>query len=130
MTEKDTRYPICPDCGCNTLVGFTPPREGIIGTQEGYDTIGTPEYVDWNRAHLYCANDANCKYEARFVDLTTPISEARYRLNLTNLMLDNIELASKNMFMMPDAPQRPEDSPPCPICHRRLNCECYVKPRT
>lgn len=72
--------PICPECKEQTIVLFTPPREGIVGTEEGYKLYhdkNWQEYVDWNRAHLYCANDANCKYEARFVDLTTPISEAR-----------------------------------------------------
>jgi hypothetical protein len=79
MKNKIT-YPICPECGCNTLVGFTPPREGIVGTKEGYETIGTVEYVDWNKAHLYCCNaESNCKFNTRFVDLTTPMKEEKHQ---------------------------------------------------
>jgi hypothetical protein len=70
------KYPICPECGKHSIVMFTPPREGIVGTPEGYKTIGTPEYVDWNRAHLYCCNGkANCKFNTRIRDLTTPTTE-------------------------------------------------------
>lgn len=68
--------PICPECKKQTIVLFTPPKEGIVGTDEGYSTIGTPEYIDWNKAHLYCCNGkTNCKYEARLMGddkLTTP----------------------------------------------------------
>jgi hypothetical protein len=57
--------PICPQCLQATIVLFTPPREGIVGTEEGYRTIGTPEYIDWKRAHLYCCNgSSNCTYTA------------------------------------------------------------------
>lgn len=66
-------YPICPECGKDTVVLFSPPREGLVGTDEGYRTIGTPEYVDWDRAHLYCCNStSNCKFSTRILDLTTP----------------------------------------------------------
>lgn len=72
---KPRKYPLCPECGEATIVGFTPPREGIVGTEEGYSKIGTPEYVDWNRAHLYCSNGkTNCKFTTRFFDLTTPLT--------------------------------------------------------
>lgn len=68
--------PICPECGKQTIVLFTPPKTGIVGTKEGYKTIGTPEYIDWERAHLYCCNgETNCKYEAMIMGdekLTTP----------------------------------------------------------
>lgn len=74
------KYPICPECGQNTIVGFTPPREGIVGTEEGYKTIGTSAYVDWERAHLYCCNgESNCKFDTRFNDLTTPLTEHKNR---------------------------------------------------
>ena len=70
---RERKYPICPECGQPTLVGFTPPKPGIVGTEKGYRTLGTPEYVDWTRAHLYCCNaKTNCKFNTRFVDLTTP----------------------------------------------------------
>jgi hypothetical protein len=74
----ENNRPICPECKKQTVVLFSPPREGIVGTKEGYDTIGTPEYVDWNRAHLYCCNgESNCKYTAYIMtDLTTPITQA------------------------------------------------------
>ena len=76
--ERGRIDPICPACGKHTIVGFTPPREGIVGTEEGYKTIGTPKYVDWNRAHLYCCNaETNCRFETRFVDLTTPLKKPK-----------------------------------------------------
>lgn len=57
--------PLCPECKQATIVIFTPPKKGIVGTDEGYATIGTPEYVDWYRAHLYCCNgQSNCTYTA------------------------------------------------------------------
>ncbi len=75
--EKRT-YPICPECGKHTIVLFTPPKEGIVGTEEGYRTIGTPEYVDWNKAHLYCCNgETNCEFNTRLLDLTTPLKEPK-----------------------------------------------------
>lgn len=73
-TKKDR--PICPQCGQQTIVLFTPPKDGIVGTDDGYNLLGTPEYVDWTKAHLYCCNgETNCSYEAYlFGDnkLTTP----------------------------------------------------------
>ncbi len=78
--NKEKKYPICPQCLCNTVVLFTPPREGIVGTVEGYRTIGTPAYVDWHRAHLYCCNgETNCNWTAYIMDgLTTPMTEDKY----------------------------------------------------
>lgn len=66
----EKKLPICPDCGNNTIVAFFPPRKGIVGTEEGYRTIGTPEYVDWERAHISCAADNNCKINIRLLDLS------------------------------------------------------------
>ena len=75
---KQRKYPLCPECGMATIVGYTPPREGIVGTDEGYRTIGTAAYVDWERAHLYCCNgETNCKFQTRFFDLTTPLTEKK-----------------------------------------------------
>lgn len=55
------------------MVLFTPPREGIVGTEEGYRTFGTDAYVDWSKAHLYCCNgETNCKTTVLLKDLTTP----------------------------------------------------------
>ena len=31
--------------------------------------------MNWDKAHLYCANDANCRFNTRVLDLTTPINE-------------------------------------------------------
>ena len=73
-TEKKNR-PICPECKEQTIVLFTPPRKSIVGTWFGYKTIGTPQYIDWNRAHLYCCNGkTNCNYLAPIMGnvLTTP----------------------------------------------------------
>lgn len=68
--EKKNR-PICPECGKATIVLFTPPKENAH-----YEDIGKAEYVDWNRAHLYCCNgESNCKYAPMLIgdrDLTTP----------------------------------------------------------
>lgn len=74
MSTKDNKYPLCPECGYNTIVGFTPPKEPAQ-----FELLGTPEYVDWNRARLYCCNgETNCKYNTRFLDLTTPMTEPKY----------------------------------------------------
>lgn len=71
-------YPVCPECGKHTIVMFSPPKEGIVGTEKGYKTIGTPEYVDWDKAHLYCCNGStNCKFNTRIMDLTTPLKEPK-----------------------------------------------------
>jgi len=74
--------PICPLCGCNTLVLFTPPKEEVFNHPKlRYSMLGTPDYVDWDRAHLYCCNsETDCRIEIPIKDgLTTPVNEARYR---------------------------------------------------
>lgn len=74
--KEEKKYPICPECGCNTLVGYTPPKEPVQS-----ELLGTPEYVDWEKAHLYCCNgEKDCKYSTRFVDLTTPMTEPKYSI--------------------------------------------------
>jgi len=75
-------YPICPECGCNTIVMYSPPREGIVGAEEGYRLYAEKNwsaYVDWNRAHLYCCNgETNCNVVLPIIGgLMTPIKEAR-----------------------------------------------------
>lgn len=72
---KERKYPICPECGNASIVLFSPPREDIVGTEEGYKTIGTSAYIDWDKAHLYCAKDNNCKFNTKITDLTTPLTE-------------------------------------------------------
>jgi len=65
---KKRRYPICPECGEDTIVGFTPPKEPA-----DFSKLGTDEYVDWDRASLYCCNGRkNCSFNSRYKDLTTP----------------------------------------------------------
>lgn len=74
--------PICPLCGCNTLVLFAPPNDEILAHDRlRYSLLGTPEYIDWNRAHLYCCNaETNCDISIPIIGgLTTPVNEARYR---------------------------------------------------
>ena len=76
------RYPICPECGCNTIVLFTPPREDVWNDlTKRYALIGTAEYVDWDRAHLYCCNgQTNCNVNISIRrGLSTPVREARRR---------------------------------------------------
>jgi hypothetical protein len=77
------RYPICPECGCNTLVMFSPPREGIVGTEEGYRlwALHSADYVDWDKAHLYCCNgQTNCQINIPVRGgMTTPVKEKRRR---------------------------------------------------
>lgn len=78
------RYPICPQCGCNTLVMFSPPRPGLVGTDEGYRLYGDAnwaEYVDWSRAHLYCCNgETNCNVKIDVIGgAMSPINEKRRR---------------------------------------------------
>jgi hypothetical protein len=62
---------------------FTPPREGIVGTEEGYRLFysGSPDYVDWDRAHLYCCNGStDCRVEIPIRGgMTTPVMEKRRR---------------------------------------------------
>jgi hypothetical protein len=74
--------PICPLCGCNTLVLFAPPKESVWNHKRlRYALLGTPEYVDWDRAHLYCCNgETNCNINIPIRGgLTIPVKEARYR---------------------------------------------------
>lgn len=74
--------PICPLCGCNTLVLFSPPREEVFAHDKlRYTMLGTQEYVDWDRAHLYCCNgETDCRIEIPIKGgLTTPVTEARRR---------------------------------------------------
>lgn len=60
---KKSVNPICPQCGKDSLVLYTPPKDGLVGTIEGYKLLGTPEYVDWKRSHLYCSNAmSNCTF--------------------------------------------------------------------
>lgn len=73
IKKEERKYPICPECGMHTIVAFTPPKEPA-----NFELLGKPEYVDWERAHLYCCNgETNCKFNTRFVDLTTPLTEPK-----------------------------------------------------
>ena len=74
VIKKMNIYPICPDCGQNTVVLFTPPKE-----PPDYTKLGTNEYVDWDKASLYCCNDENCKFSPKLTELTTPQTEKRMR---------------------------------------------------
>lgn len=66
--KRWVRYPICPECGHDTVVLFSPPKEPV-----DFEKIGEQEYIDWYKAHLYCCNaTTNCKWEARIIDLCTP----------------------------------------------------------
>ena len=68
MNKNWVRYPICPDCGRDTIVLFSPPKEPI-----NFEILGSQEYVDWYKAELYCCNgESNCQYRARIIDLCTP----------------------------------------------------------
>jgi len=73
MSESKKIYPICPECGQNTIVGFTPPRDKTDGlTTDDY------EYWDHEKSHLYCCNaKTNCNYNPLFSELTTPQKESR-----------------------------------------------------
>lgn len=72
MKKPIANRPICPECGCNTLVLFTPPKQPIK-----HELLGTNEYIDWDRAHLYCCNgETNCKknyFLTNKEDLITPV---------------------------------------------------------
>jgi hypothetical protein len=71
--DKKNR-PICPQCKEPTIVLFTPPKKGIVGTWFGYANIGKPSYIDWKRAHLYCCNGStNCIYTAKLMG-DTPLN--------------------------------------------------------
>ena len=66
-------YPICPECGKHTIVLFTPPKEPINDS-----LLGTNEYIDWDRSHLYCCNGStNCKFNTPLKELTTPLREPK-----------------------------------------------------
>ena len=68
MRKNWTRYPICPECKKDTIVLFTPPKEPI-----DFSKLGKPDYIDWEKAHLYCCNgQSNCKFSPRLFDLVTP----------------------------------------------------------
>ncbi len=78
------RYPICPECGCNTLVMYSPPRDGLVGTDEGYRLYHEKDwanYVDWTKAHLYCCNgETNCDVNIPVIGgMTSPVQEKRRR---------------------------------------------------
>ena len=66
--QTNYKYPICPECGRNSIVAFIPPKKGKYAGKILQD-------LDWERAHLYCANDTNCQFNTRILDLTTPLSE-------------------------------------------------------
>ena len=81
LTRKNKKNrPICPECGEQTIVMFTPPKDRIVGTVLGYKLYNDKnwqEYVDWSKAHLYCCNGStNCRYTASVYGsddkLTTP----------------------------------------------------------
>ena len=63
LKEKKAWRPLCPECKKGKMEYFLPPKDGIVGTPEGYHTIGSPEYINWGKAHLYCTNhESNCTY--------------------------------------------------------------------
>lgn len=69
---KERKYPLCPECGKATIVGFTPPKEG--------SNLPTSDINRWDfeRASLYCCNaSTNCKFNTRYLDLTTPLTEPK-----------------------------------------------------
>jgi len=77
------RYPICPECGKHTIVMFSPPKDYLYPKDrkvhpDAYKLLGTQEYVDWDKAHLYCCNGTtNCTFNTKIRDLTTPLKEAK-----------------------------------------------------
>jgi len=78
------RYPICPECLCNTLVMFSPPHDGLVGTERGYKLYAEGnwnEYVDWSKAHLYCCNgETSCNVHIPVQGgMMTPVDEKRRR---------------------------------------------------
>ena len=63
---KVCKYPICPNCGCNTIVAYGNPENG--------------------EHELYCANGLkNCQYRQNVKNLTTPLDEPRYNMPLETL---------------------------------------------
>lgn len=67
--------PVCPECGKNSIVLFTPPKEYLYPKDgkvhpDAYKLLGTPDYIDWEKAHLYCCNgQTNCKFRTLLGDL-------------------------------------------------------------
>lgn len=52
---------------------FTPPKEPA-----DFSKLGSPEYVDWERAHIYCCNgETNCTIDTPLDMLTTPLAEPK-----------------------------------------------------
>ncbi len=65
--KQTTKYPICPRCGSNTIVGFARPNQPFKNDQFDYDQ---------KTASLYCCNaTTNCNYDIPFSELTTPRQE-------------------------------------------------------
>ncbi len=72
--EKVEKYPICPQCGCNTIVAFARPNQPFKNDSLDYDQ---------NTAELYCCNaESNCTYRVGFSELTTPRTEKKYSLRI------------------------------------------------
>ena len=73
---RDTSHrPLCPECHQPTVVLFSPPKDYLFpkdGTvhPDAYTLMGKQEYVDWNKAHLYCSNaSTNCTFNTLLSDL-------------------------------------------------------------
>lgn len=63
-----TNYLICPECGKNTVVAHTGPKEPI-----NFKLYPKDEYWDYKNASLYCCNaETNCKFYVKVSDLITP----------------------------------------------------------
>lgn len=72
--DKRTHYPVCPECGEDTIVLFTPPKEGQY-------CDGDLSKIDWSRAHIYCCNGkTNCKINTLLTELVTP-QRSQWRSN-------------------------------------------------
>ena len=62
LLSENYKYPICPECHANTIVGFARP--------------GDPESLE-----LSCSNgETTCHYRQKFSALTTSKTEPTYRL--------------------------------------------------
>lgn len=80
-------YPVCPECGRHTIVGFFPPRDcdtcGVALTGNGsICETGKTHPIIWQgdatRSSLYCCNgETNCSYHVLFSELTTPLKEKK-----------------------------------------------------
>jgi len=76
FNNRDMKYPICPECGENTIVLFAPPKEGKSCSADDVEW----KNVDIQRTHLYCCNGSStCKFNTKIQELTTPLTEARYK---------------------------------------------------